>query len=210
MVPGIIGKKVGMTQAFRDNGHMEAITLIEAGPCTVTQVKSSAKEGYNSVQLGFEETKKLNKAEAGHLKELGKFRHLREFRVDDPASVKVGDKVDVSLFQPGDIVNVTGVSKGKGYAGVVKRHHFHGGPKTHGQSDRNRAPGAIGSTTYPGHVLRGLRMAGHMGLERVTVRKLEVFKTDPAKNLIMIRGAVPGNRDGLLLISKYAGKAKRK
>ncbi|MDO9333904.1 MAG: 50S ribosomal protein L3 [Dehalococcoidales bacterium] len=202
MIPGIIGKKIGMTQVFRDNGKMEAVTLIEAGPCTITQVKMADKEGYNAVQLGFGQAKKLTKAEQGHIKELGKFKHLREFKIVDPKSVKVGDKVDVSVFQAGDVVNVAGISKGKGFAGVVKRHHFKGGPKTHGQSDRTRAPGAIGATTTPGRVLKGLRMAGHMGLERVTVRRLEVFKADPEKNMLLVRGAVPGNRDGLLLISK--------
>jgi large subunit ribosomal protein L3 len=201
-MPGIIGKKVGMTQVFRDNGKMEAVTLIEAGPCTVTQVKTGDKEGYGAVQLGFGQARKLSKAEQGHLKELGKFKYLREFRIGDPQAVKVGDKVDVSIFQTGDVVNVAGVSKGKGFAGVVKRHHFKGGPKTHGQSDRWRAPGAIGSTTTPGHIVKGLRMAGHMGLERVTVRRLEVLKADPEKNLLLLIGAVPGNRDGLLLISK--------
>lgn len=202
MAPGILGKKVGMTQAFRDNGKMEAITLIEAGPCTVTQVKTDAKEGYTAIQLGFGQAKKITKAEQGHLKELGKFKHLREFRTDDTATLKVGDKVDVSQFQPGDLVTVTGVSKGKGYAGAVKRYGFKGGPKTHGQSDRHRAPGAIGSTTTPGHVLKGLRMSGHMGDERVTVRKLKVVTADAAKNLLTVRGAVPGSRNGLLLISK--------
>lgn len=204
MVPGIIGKKVGMTQIFRDNGKMEAVTLIEAGPCTITQVKTADKDGYGAVQLGFGVAKKLSKAEQGHIKELGKFRYLREFRITDPASVKVGEKVDVTAFQAGDMVNVCGISKGKGFAGVVKRHHFKGGPKTHGQSDRTRAPGSIGSTTTPGHVLKGLRMAGHMGAERVTVRKLEVLKTDAERNLLVVKGAVPGSNNGLLLISKMA------
>jgi len=202
MIPGIIGKKLGMTQVFSDSGKAEAVTLIEAGPCTVTQVKTSAREGYDSVQLGFGQAKKLTRAEQGHLKELGIFKYLREFRIEDIASVKVGDKVDVSLFQPGEVVNVTGISKGKGFAGVVKRHHFAGGPKTHGQSDRTRAPGAIGATTSPGRVLKGMRMAGHMGSERVTARRLEVYRTDPERNLLMVRGAVPGIRNGLLLISK--------
>lgn len=202
MVPGIIGKKVGMTQVFRDNGKMEAVTVIEAGPCTITQVKSTGKEGYSAVQLGFGNARKISKAEQGHTKELGKFKYLREFRVADPASVKVGDKVDVSAFQAGEVVNVCGISKGKGFAGVVKRHHFKGGKKTHGQSDRTRAPGAIGSTTTPGHVLKGMRMAGHMGDERVTVRRLEVIKSDPEKNLLLVKGAVPGARNGLLIISK--------
>ena len=201
-MPGIIGKKVGMTQVFRDNGKMEAVTLIEAGPCTVTQVKTADKEGYDAIQLGFGQAKRLTKAEQGHIKELGKFRYLREFSIADPKTVKVGDKIDVNVFQTGDVVNVAGISKGKGFAGVVKRHHFKGGPKTHGQSDRWRAPGSIGSTTTPGHVLKGLRMAGHMGLERVTARRLEVLRIDAEKNLLLLVGPVPGNRDGLLLISK--------
>ena len=152
MLQGIIGRKLGMTQIFRDNGEMEAVTAIEAGPCAVIQVKTVAKEGYDAVQLGFGEAKRLKSPQLGHLKGLGQFRYLREFRVDEAETVKVGDKVDVSLFKEGDIVNVTGVSKSKGFAGVVKRHHFAGGPKTHGQSDRHRHPGAIGSTTSPGRV----------------------------------------------------------
>ncbi len=202
MIPGIIGKKIGMSQVFGDNGKAEAITVIEAGPCLVTQIKTSAKEGYDALQLGFGTAKKLTKAEQGHLKELGKLKELREFRVDSATEVKVGDKVDVSQFKTGDFVNVVGVSKGKGYAGVVKRHGFAGGPKTHGQTDRNRAPGAIGATTSPGRVLKGMRMAGHMGHERVTVKGLKIYKTDPEHNLLLVQGAVPGAKNGLLLISK--------
>ena len=202
MNPGIIGKKIGMSQVFDDNGKAEAITVIEAGPCTVTQIKTSAKEGYEAIQLGFGNAKKLSKAEQGHLKELGKLKELREFRVDSTAEVKVGDKVDVNLFKTGDFVNVIGISKGKGFAGVVKRHGFHGGPKTHGQTDRNRAPGAIGATTSPGRVLKGMRMAGHMGNEQITVKGLKVYKTDPEHNLLLVQGAVPGAKHGLLLISK--------
>jgi len=202
MLEGIIGRKLGMTQIFRDNGKAEAVTAIEAGPCAVTQVKTAAKEGYNAVQLGFGQSKRLNSAERGHLKGLEQFRYLREFRVDDIESIKVGDRIDVSLFKEGDKVEVTGISKAKGFAGVVKRHHFAGGPKTHGQSDRERHPGAIGSTTAPGHVWKGLRMAGHMGGDRVTVKGLEVMKADPARNLLLVKGAVPGYKNGLLLIRK--------
>jgi large subunit ribosomal protein L3 len=202
MIPGIIGKKIGMSQVFGDDGKAEAITVIEAGPCLVAQIKTSAKEGYDAIQVAFGTAKKLSKAEQGHLKELGKLRELREFRMDNIAEVKVGDKIDVSQFQTGDIVNVIGVSKGKGFAGVVKRHGFHGGPKTHGQTDRHRAPGAIGATTTPGRVLKGMRMAGHMGDERVTVKGLKVYKTDPEHNLLIVQGAVPGSKNGLLLISK--------
>ena len=202
MIPGIIGKKIGMSQVFNDNGKAEAVTVIEAGPCLVTQIKTTAKEGYDALQLGFGTAKKISKAEQGHLKELGKLRELREFRVDGTADVKVGDKVDVSVLKSGDFVNIIGISKGKGFAGVVKRHGFHGGPKTHGQTDRHRAPGAIGATTSPGRVLKGMRMAGHMGHEQITQKGLKVYKTDPEHNLLLVQGAVPGNKNGLLLISK--------
>jgi len=205
MVQGIIGKKLGMGQIFGDDGKVEALTAIEAGPCVVIQVKTTDKEGYNAAQLGFGESKRLNSPQKGHLKKLGQFKHLQEFRLADTGDIKVGDKIDVSLFKEGDLVNITGVSKGKGFAGVVKRHHFAGGPKTHGQSDRHRAPGSIGSTTSPGRVLKGMRMAGHMGNRRVTVSHLQVYKTDPERNLLMVRGAVPGAKNGLLLIKKAGG-----
>jgi large subunit ribosomal protein L3 len=202
MIQGIMGRKLGMTQVFRENGKMEAVTAIEAGPCAVTQVKTGEKEGYEAVQLGFGEAKRLNSPEKGHLKDLGKFKYLREFRVETTKDVKVGDKIDVSLFKEGDRIDVVGISKGKGFAGVVKRHHFKGGPKTHGQTDRHRHPGAIGSTTTPGHIWKGLRMAGRMGGERVTVRKLEVMRADPGRNLLLVKGAVPGSNNGLILIMK--------
>jgi large subunit ribosomal protein L3 len=205
MVQGIIGRKIGMGRIFGDDGTALAVTAIEAGPCVVTQVKTEDKEGYSAAQLGFGESKRLNSPQKGHLKKLGQFRHLQEFRLADTKDIKVGDKIDVSLFKEGDLVDVSGVSKGKGFAGVVKRHHFAGGPKTHGQSDRHRAPGSIGSTTSPGHVLKGKRMAGHMGNSRVTVRHLQVYKTDLERNLLLVRGAVPGARNGLLLIKKAGG-----
>ncbi|UCH42621.1 MAG: 50S ribosomal protein L3 [Dehalococcoidales bacterium] len=207
MVSGIIGRKLGMTQVFRDDGKAEAVTAVEAGPCTVIQIKTAEREGYNAVQLGFGETKRSSSPQKGHLKGLGQLRYLREFRVDDNEETSVGDRVDVTLFESGDLVDITGVSKGKGFAGVVKRYHFAGGPKTHGQSDRHRAPGSIGATTSPGRVFKGQRMAGHMGKERVTTRNLEVVATDPDRNLLLLRGAVPGNRNGLLLIKK-SGKRK--
>jgi large subunit ribosomal protein L3 len=206
MTLGIIGKKLGMTQVFREDGTAEAVTAIEAGPCTVVQVKTDAKEGYNSAQLGFGEARRLKSPQKGHLKGLGQFAHLREFRVDNGEEVEVGQKIDVSLFKGGDFVDVVGVSKGKGFAGVVKRYHFRGGPKTHGQSDRHRAPGSVGAGTSPGRVFKGLHMAGHMGDKRVTVRNLEVFEADPARNLLLVRGAVPGGRNGLVLIRKSAGR----
>jgi large subunit ribosomal protein L3 len=202
MFPGIIGKKLGMSQVFREDGKVEAVTAVEAGPCCVIQVKTEDREGYNSVQLGFGEAKRVNSPERGHLKELGNYRYLREFRLDDDETIQVGDKVDVSLFQAGDLVDVTGISKSKGFAGVVKRHHFRGGPKTHGQSDRHRAPGSIGATTTPGRVLKGTRMAGHMGADQVTVRNLEIIRSDPESNLLLVKGAVPGSKNGLLLIRK--------
>jgi len=204
-IEGIIGKKMGMTQIFRDDGKAEAVTAIEAGPCTVTQVKTVAEEGYNAAQLGFGQAKRLKSPEKGHLKGLGQFKYLREFRVSNTEDIKLGERVDVSLFKAGDLVDIIGVSKGKGFAGVVKRHHFAGGPKTHGQSDRHRAPGSIGATTSPGRVLKGKRMAGHMGSNQVTVRHLEVFEADPDRNLLLVEGAVPGARNGLLLIRKSSG-----
>ena len=209
MFQAIIGRKLGMTQICRDDGRAEAVTAIEAGPCTVTQIKTAAKEKYNAVQIGFGQAKRLTSPQRGHLKELGQFSYLREFSTDDVEAVKVGDKVDVSLFKAGDLVDITGVSKGKGFAGVVKRHHFAGGPKTHGQSDRHRAPGSIGATSSPGRVFKGMRMAGHMGDERVTVRHLEVFEADPSRNLLMVRGAVPGGTNGLLLIRKSEGVSQK-
>jgi large subunit ribosomal protein L3 len=202
MLQGIIGRKLGMTQVYRDNGMIEPVTAIEAGPCSVIQIKTVGKEGYDSIQLGFGESKRLNSAEKGHLKGIGSFRYLREFRVDTVADVKIGDKVDVNIFNQGDRVDVVGTSKGKGFAGVVKRHHFKGGPKTHGQSDRHRHPGAIGSTTTPGHVKKGLRMAGHMGDEQVTARGLEVIKIDTEHNLMLVKGSVPGSRNGVVLLKK--------
>ncbi len=202
MIEGIIGRKLEMTQVFGDDGKAKAVTAIEAGPCTVIQVKTVAKEGYNTAQLGFGEVKRLKSPLRGHLKGLGQLKYLREFRMADTKDIKAGDRVDVSLFKPGDLVDITGISKGKGFAGVVKRHHFAGGPKTHGQSDRHRAPGSIGATTSPGRVFKGMRMAGHMGNSRVTVRHLEVFEADPARNLLLVKGAIPGARNGLLLIRK--------
>ena len=202
MISGIVGKKLGMSQIFTDNGKAEAVTAIEAGPCTVIQVKTKDKEKYDAVQLGFGEAKRVNSPQRGHLNELGQFRYLREFRVDDTEGIQVGDKVDVSMFEAGDLVDVTGISKSKGFAGVVKRHHFAGGPKTHGQSDRHRHPGSIGASATPSRVLKGMRMAGHMGNDRVTARHLEVFQADPERNLLLVKGAVPGSRNGLLLIKK--------
>ncbi|MFC1917499.1 50S ribosomal protein L3 [Chloroflexota bacterium] len=199
---GILGKKLGMTQVFKEDGSVVPVTAIEAGPCTVVQIRTDEKEGYNSAQLGFGEAKRLTSPQKGHLKGLGNYKYLREFRVEDASSLEVGQKVDVTLFKPGDLVDITGISRGKGFAGVVKRHGFAGGPKTHGQSDRHRAPGSIGAGTSPGRVFKGLRMAGHMGSQRVTQCNLEVHEADPARNLLLVRGAVPGSQNGLVLIRK--------
>jgi len=197
----MIGRKIGMTQLFREDGEV-VVTAIEAGPCFVTQVKTEAKDGYSAVQLGFGETKRLNSPQKGHLKDVGQLRYLREFDVEDVKSVQVGQRIDVDMFKTGDLIDVIGVSKGKGFAGVVKRHHFAGGPKTHGQSDRHRAPGSIGATTSPGRVLKGTRMAGRMGNRRVTARNLKVINVDLAHHLLLVKGAVPGAKKGLLLIKK--------
>jgi large subunit ribosomal protein L3 len=202
MIQGIIGRKLGMTQIFRDSGKAEAVTAVAGGPCTVIQLKKDDKEGYNAAQLGFGEAKRINHARKGHLKEMGNYRYLREIRLIDTKGIKVGDSVDVSLFEPGDMVDITGISKGKGFAGVVKRYNFAGGPKTHGQSDRHRAAGSIGAGTSPGRVLKGKKMPGHMGNERVTVRKLEVIQVDTGKNIMLVNGAVPGAKNGVLLIRK--------
>jgi len=208
MIQAIIGKKLGMTQMFKENGTIEIVTAIEAGPCPIVQIKTLDKDGYNSAQLGFGETGRINSPERGHLKELGQFKHLREFRVDDTKAIKVGERIDVSQFKAGDLVNITGTSKGKGFAGVVKRHHFAGGPKTHGQSDRHRAAGSIGAGTSPGRVFKGMRMAGHMGNKRVTVCNLKVYESDAARNLLLVKGAVPGGNNGLLLIKKSTRRKK--
>jgi large subunit ribosomal protein L3 len=201
---GLLGKKLGMTQIFDDRGEVIPVTVIEAGPCYITQKKTLENDGYTAVQLGFEEVKpaRVNKPERGHLAKnhLPSLRYLREFRVDDHSDLSEGQKLDASIFEVGDLVDVIGVSKGKGFAGVVKRHHFSGGPRTHGQSDRLRAPGAIGAGTAPGRIIKGLRMAGRMGNDQVTVQNLEIALVDPERNLLAVKGAVPGARDGLLVI----------
>jgi large subunit ribosomal protein L3 len=203
-IDSIIGKKLGMTQVFTEAGKCIPVTAIEAGPCKITQVKSVAEDGYVAAQIGFGQTKRLSAAEKGHLKDFGQFKYLREIRLETAEGLKPGDVIDVNQFQAGDTVDVTGISKGKGFGGVVKRHHFHGGPKTHGQSDRNRAPGAIGSTTTPGHVWKGMKMAGHLGDERVTVKNLKIQSADASKNILLIEGAVPGAINSLVLVKKVS------
>ena len=204
-IHGLIGKKIGTTQFFREDGRADCVTAIEVGPCTVVQIKRQDTDGYESVQLGYEPViaRKLSKPELGHLKASGQiFRHLRELSIDDISEVEVGQALDVSLFEVGDIVEVTGNTKGRGFAGGVKRHGFAGGPKTHGQSDRHRAPGSIGAGTTPGRVLKGLRMAGHMGNEQVTQRSLEVIQSDTERNLLLVKGSIPGARNSLVIIRK--------
>jgi large subunit ribosomal protein L3 len=263
MLSGLLGRKVGMTQVFGPNGTVIPVTVIEAGPCVVTQIKTVAQDGYEAVQLGFEQTemRKATRPELGHLghklpllkgqrkslqefqqkskkasddeekaeekrnkqiaklqsiqenrqrrpgPELGPFKVLREVGLQAGKStegLELGKSFDVSLFKVGEAVDVVGTSKGKGFQGGVKRHGFAGGPKTHGQSDRHRAPGSIGSGTTPGRVLKGTRMAGHMGNARVTLKKLQVIQADPERNLILVKGSVPGANGGLLMIKKHS------
>jgi large subunit ribosomal protein L3 len=209
---GIIGKKVGMTQLFDETGVVVPVTVIEAGPCFVTQVKTVEVDGYNAIQLGFEEVaeRKLTKGQKGHLKKAGTpiVRRLREMRFDDAAQYNLGDVIKADIFQDGELVDVIGISKGKGFAGGVKRHGFAGGPKTHGQSDRHRATGSRGAGTTPGHTWPGSRAPGHMGSDQVTVQNLKIALVDAERNLIAIRGAVPGPRGGLVLV-RAAKKAKK-
>ncbi|KAF0106205.1 MAG: large subunit ribosomal protein L3 [Anaerolineaceae bacterium] len=203
MLKGLIGKKIGMTQIFDETGVALPVTLIEAGPCYVTQVRLPEKEGYAAIQLGFGETnpKRLASGELGHLKksDLPPLRFVREFRIKD-SEYKVGDKVTVDVFGLGERVDVIGTSKGKGFAGVVKKYHFKGHFETHGTSDRVRAPGSSGSGTTPGRVYKGTRRAGHMGSERVTAQGLKVVLVDAERNLLGVHGAIPGSKGGLVLI----------
>jgi len=205
MLKGLIGKKCGMTQIFDEAGVAIPVTLIEAGPCYVTQIREADRDGYSAVQMGFEEAKpkRLSGGQLGHLKRnnLPPLRFLREFRTKTP-ELKEGDQLTVEVFSVGEFVDVVGMSKGKGFAGAVKRHHFRGGPKTHGQSDRQRAPGSRGSGTTPGRVNKGARGPGHMGNERVTTQNLKVVLVDQERNLIGLRGSVPGSKGGILMIKE--------
>ena len=199
---GLIGRKVGMTQVFQDDGTMVAVSVLAIEPNTVTKLRTPERDGYTAVQIGTEVSKRLNKPETGQLKDLPKVATIREFRVDSVDDVTVGQVFSIGdLFAAGDIVDVTGVSKGKGFAGVIKRHNFHRGPQTHG-SDHHRAPGSIGPGTTPGRVYRGLKMSGHMGSERVTIKKVRVVRTDPDRNLLLVKGSLPGARGGLILVKK--------
>jgi large subunit ribosomal protein L3 len=201
MTIGLIGRKVGMTQVFQDDGTMIPVSVVAIQPNTVTRLRTPERDGYAAIQLGTEPGKKLTKPETGQLRDLPKVAVIREFRVEDLADYQVGQTLDVSLFAAGDIIDVTGTSKGKGFAGTIKRHNFHRGPKTHG-SDHHREPGSIGTGTTPGRVYRGSRMSGHMGDERVTVKKLQVVRADLERNLLLVKGSVPGAPHALVLVKK--------
>jgi large subunit ribosomal protein L3 len=209
-INGIIGKKIGMTRLFGEDGNVTPVTVLNVGPCTVTQVKTQIKDGYETVQLGFGVTKRLNKPMRGHLKTLdAQFQYLREVPVEGLGDVQVGQQIDASIFEPGDRVDVIGTSKGRGFTGVVKRYGFAGGPKTHGQSDRHRAPGSIGAGTSPGRVFKGRKMPGRMGNHRVTALNLEVAKVDLERNLLMIEGGIPGASRGLIMVRKSVKGSRR-
>jgi large subunit ribosomal protein L3 len=208
MIQGLIAKKVGMSQQFDDAGNVVPVTVLKAGPCTVIQKKTPDRDGYTAVQLGFVEERAVRnpvKPQAGHFKKAGVpvVKKLQEVGCSDPAAVKEGDQVLVDIFEVGELVDVVGTSKGKGFAGVVKRHHFAGGGAAHG-SMFHRAPGSIGASSYPSRVVKGMRMGGHMGHERVTTRKLRVVATDKDQHLLLVEGAVPGAKGGYVLVRKAA------
>lgn len=209
---GMIGRKVGMTQIFDDNGNVIPATVIEAGPCYVTQVRTADRDGYAAVQLGFEQAKprRLTKGQLGHLQRnnLPALRYLREFRLlQADVDVEEGQEIKVDVFEPGEMIDVIGTSKGKGFAGTIKRHGFSRGPKTHGQSDRMRSPGSIGMCATPGRTLKGQRMGGRMGNDRVTIQNLQVLKVDAEHNLLAVKGSVPGARGGIVLIRPAVKKS---
>lgn len=199
---GLIGRKVGMTQVFQPDGTMVAVSVVEVTPNTVTRLRTSDRDGYTAVQLGAGERRRLSKPLVGQLRDLPRVRTIREFRIDDVDGYTVGQQIKVGdIFAEGELVDVTGVSKGQGFAGTVKRHHFKRGPKTHG-SDNYRKPGSIGPGTTPGRVYKGLRMGGHMGSERVTMKKLRVVRVDAERNLILVKGSVPGAPGALTFVRK--------
>ena len=206
MLKGLIGRKIGMTQIFDESGRAIPVTLLEAGPCFVSQIKSAETDGYSAVQLAFGETKpkRLSKAELGHLKtnNLPPVRVLREFRTKKLEDINPGDELKASVFAAGEYVDVIGTSKGKGFAGAMKRHGFHGGPKSHGQSDRQRSPGSSGSGTTPGRVYKGKRRPGHMGDVQVTSSHIRIAMVDPERNLIAVQGSVPGAKGGTVVIKE--------
>jgi large subunit ribosomal protein L3 len=201
---GLIGRKVGMTQIFQDDGTMVAVSVVEIEPNTVTRLRTPDRDGYTALQLGTENARKLSKPETGQFKALPKGTlpaTVHEFRLDNIDQYELGQKLDVTLFAAGELVDITGVSKGKGFSGHIKRHHFKRGPKTHG-SDHHREPGSIGPGTTPGRVYKGMRMAGHMGDERVTIKKLRVVRADAERNLLLVKGTLPGARNALIFVKK--------
>lgn len=201
MIQAMVGKKLGMTQIFDESGVVYPATVIECGPNVVTQIKTKERDGYQAVQLGFGLDSRLNRPEQGHRKASGfQSRDLREVKADSYDDLEVGQVFKADVFKPGQLVDVTGTSKGRGFQGGMKRHGFRGGPKTHGQSDRLRAPGSIGSSATPGRVFKGTRMAGRMGNDRVTVLSLEVLRVDPERNLLVVKGSVPGHNDSLVVV----------
>jgi large subunit ribosomal protein L3 len=210
MIQGLVGKKLGMSQIFDDTGLAHPVTVLEVGPCVVTQVKTPERDGYSAIQLGFGLDKRLNSPERGHRKASGFMsRTLREVKADDASEFDVGQVLKADVFAAGELVDVTGTSKGRGFQGGVKRHGFRGGPRTHGQSDRLRAPGSIGSSATPGRVFKGLRMAGRMGNDRVTVQNLKVLRVDPERNLLLIEGSVPGPNEGLVIVRRAVKAGKK-
>lgn len=202
MLQGFLGKKIGMTQIFREDGRVVPVTVIQAGPCVVTQVKTKETDGYEAVQLGFGDVKRRNKPESGHLKNSRLSQYLREVGTDDTSEFEVGQAIGVDIFEAGEKVDVIGTSKGRGFAGVMKRWNFGGGPRTHGQSDRARAPGSIGGGTTPGKVYKGLKMGGHMGNRRITVKGLEIIEIDTEWNLLLVKGGIPGATNSLVQIRR--------
>jgi large subunit ribosomal protein L3 len=205
VIEGLLGRKLGMTQVFGPRGETIPVTVIQVGPCYVTLIRTQDRDGYEAVQIGFEEVKPkaLTLPERGHLKATGKLlRHLREVGVEQVTEYAVGQELGANLFTPGQIVDVIGKSKGRGFAGVVKRHGFRGGPRTHGQSDRTRAPGSIGPGATPGRIWKNTRMAGRMGNKRVTVQNLRVVEVLPEKNVLLVRGSVPGPNNGLVMVRR--------
>jgi large subunit ribosomal protein L3 len=211
MIQGLIGRKLGMTQMFDESGVVHPVTVIECGPNVITQVKSTDSDGYEAVQLGFGIDKRLTKPEQGHRKSSGYMsRTLREVKADDVSEYEVGQVLKADTFNTGELVDITGTSKGRGFQGGVKRHGFAGGSKTHGQSDRWRAPGSIGSSATPGRVFKGLKMAGHMGVDKVTVQNLKVLRVDVDRNILLVQGSVPGPNNGTVMIRRaIKAKAKR-
>lgn len=210
MIQGLIGKKLGMSQIFDETGLARPVTVLEVGPCVVTQIRTNDRDGYSAVQLGFGLDKRLNRPERGHRQASGFMsKTLREVKADDTSDLTVGQVIKADTFEAGDLVDVVGVSKGRGFQGGVKRHGFRGGPRTHGQSDRLRAPGSIGSSATPGRVFKGMRMAGRMGNDRVTVQNLKVLRVDPERNLLLVQGSVPGPNDGMVIVQR-AVKSRKK